>query len=131
VTPGAGAYAVRVEPDDARRHLEAETERLQHVREAVETELPGDEPESDSSSELAHVDQHPADSASDAFEREKELSILDQVQVELDDVERALQRLDEGTYGRCEACGEAIGDERLAAVPATRFCLDHQAAAET
>lgn len=119
-----------MEPDAARRHLEAETERLQQVREAIDDEPPGDGPEDDSPSDPASFD-HPADAASDAFEREKELSILDEVQAELDDVERALQRLDDGTYGRCEACGNDIGDERLTAVPATRFCLDHQAAAET
>ena len=119
-----------MDADAARHHLDAENERLQHVREAIESERLGDEPEEDSSSELSHIDQHPADAASDAFEREKELSILDQVQAELDDVERALKRLDEGTYGRCEACSVDIGDERLAAVPAARFCLEHQAAAE-
>ncbi|HEY8545933.1 MAG TPA: TraR/DksA C4-type zinc finger protein [Acidimicrobiales bacterium] len=120
-----------MEPDAARRHLEAESERLQQVRAAIESDHFGDEPEEDSSAELSHFDQHPADAASDAFEREKELSILDRVQAELDDVERALQRLDEGTYGLCEACGSAIGDERLAAVPAARFCVDHQNLAET
>jgi RNA polymerase-binding transcription factor DksA len=118
-----------VEPDAARRHLEAESERLQQVREAVDDEPPGDGPGDDSPPEPASF-EHPADAASDAFEREKELSILDEVQAELDDVERALQRLDDGTYGRCEACGGDIGDERLTAVPATRFCLDHQVTAE-
>jgi RNA polymerase-binding transcription factor DksA len=130
-TAGPGAYAVGVDTDAARHHLEAENERLQHVRQAIENDHMGDEPEEDSSAELSHVDQHPADAASDAFEREKDLSILDEVQAELNDVERALKRLDEGTYGRCEACGTDIGDERLAAVPAARFCLEHQVLAET
>lgn len=101
------------------------------MRAAIENEHLGDEPEEDSSAELSHFDQHPADAASDAFEREKEFSILDQVQAELDDVERALKRLDEGQYGSCQACGSDIGDERLAAVPAARFCIEHQADAET
>jgi hypothetical protein len=34
--------------------------------------------------------------------------------------------LDDGSYGRCASCGEAISDERLEAVPATRFCAEHQ-----
>ena len=123
---------MRVEADAARRHLEAENERLQHVRSALED---GghlhDEPEEDSSAELSHFAQHPADAASDAFEREKEFSILDQVQAELDDVERALQRLDDGSYGTCQACGEVIGDDRLSVVPAARFCVEHQSAAES
>ena len=101
------------------------------MRASLENEHLSDEPEEDSSGELSHIDQHPADSASDAFEREKEFSILDQVQAELEDVERALKRLDEGKYGLCQACNREIGDERLAAVPSTRFCIEHQTDAET
>lgn len=120
-----------VDADAARGHLEAERERLGQVRTSIENEHLSDEPEEDSSGELSHIDQHPADAASDAFEREKDFSILDQVQAELEDVERALKRLDEGKYGLCQACSKEIGDERLAAVPAARFCLEHQADAET
>jgi RNA polymerase-binding protein DksA len=120
-----------VEAESARRHLEAEHERLAHLRTSIENEHLHDEPEEDSSAELSHFDQHPADAASAAFEREKEFSILDRIQGELDDVERALRRLDDGTYGSCQACGGEIGDERLEAVPATRFCIQHQGDAET
>ena len=115
----------------ARRHLADEQARLERLRAGLENEHLHDEPEEDSSAELSHVAQHPADAASDAFEREKEFSILEQVEAELADVDRALGRLDNGTYGRCDACGEAIGDERLATVPAARFCTRHQADAET
>jgi RNA polymerase-binding transcription factor DksA len=41
-------------------------------------------------------------------------------------VERALERLDDGTYGTCEACGVALPDERLDVAPAARFCTEHQ-----
>jgi hypothetical protein len=47
------------------------------------------------------------------------------VEAELDDVARALDRLDEGTYGTCEVCGVALGDEVLAAAPAARDCGGH------
>jgi RNA polymerase-binding transcription factor DksA len=116
-----------VENEAARRHLTDEQARLARLRTSLEGEHLHDEAEEDSSAELSHFDQHPADVASDAFEREKEFSILEQVEAELADVGRALDRLDGGSYGRCEACGESIGDERLTAVPATRFCVDHQA----
>jgi RNA polymerase-binding transcription factor DksA len=43
----------------------------------------------------------------------------------LDDVERALSKLDDGSYGQCEVCGAPISDARLEAMPATRFCIDH------
>lgn len=116
---------------DARRHLEDEQERLAGVRTTIENDHLHDEPDGDSASELSHDDQHPADAASDAFEREKEFSILGQVEAELADVDRALERLDQGTYGRCDACHEPIADERLAAQPAARFCVQHQADLET
>ena len=48
-----------------------------------------------------------------------------QLRDELDEVERALAKLDDGTYGACEVCGELIADARLEAMPATRFCIDH------
>ena len=59
---------------------------------------------------------------------EPDLAALSVVEDELADVERALQRLDEGTYGTCEACGVALPDERLTEAPAARFCAEHQPA---
>jgi RNA polymerase-binding transcription factor DksA len=115
----------------ARQHLVDEQQRLRALRATLENAHLHDEPEEDSSAELSHAAQHPADAASDAFEREKEFSILEQVEAELAEVDRALVRLDGGTYGRCDACGEAIADERLATVPAARFCVQHQGDAET
>jgi DnaK suppressor protein len=44
----------------------------------------------------------------------------------LDDVDRALERLDAGTYGTCEVCGESIDDDRLVARPTVSTCLRHQ-----
>ena len=42
---------------------------------------------------------------------------------ELDDIEAALRRIDEGSYGRCEACGGPMGLQRIRAIPEARFCL--------
>ena len=119
-----------MEPDDARDRLAEERERLQRVRAGFEAEHLHDESEDESTSELSHLAQHSADVASETFEREKDFSILEQVEAELADVDRALRRLDEGTYGLGEACGQAITDERLEAMPAARFCISHQAQAE-
>ena len=118
-----------VERDLARQHLSIEHERLERLRTSLENDHLHDESEEDDDMR-SRVYQHPADSASDAFEREKEFSILEQVQAELAAVDRALHRLDEGTYGTCELCGDSIADERLAVMPAARFCVGHQADAE-
>jgi RNA polymerase-binding transcription factor DksA len=114
----------------ARQRLAEERERLAGVRAAFDDEHFPDQSESDSVGEISSYDQHQADMGTETFEREKDLSILEQVESELADVEHALRRLDEGTYGTCEVCGKVIPDERLEAMPATRLCLEHQAAAE-
>lgn len=114
--------------DAARSRLDDERRRLEEVRESLDGL--GDESERENLSELSSADQHQADVGTETFEREKDLSILEQVEAELADVAHALERLAEGTYGTCEACGKPIGEERLEALPAARFCLEDQALAE-
>jgi DnaK suppressor protein len=111
--------------DDVRSRLDAERDRLQ----TLYGSLAGETADS-SAEELSAIDQHPADVGSETFEQSKEVSILHQISNQLADIDRAIARLDEGTYGLCEACGRPIGEERLAARPAARFCLADQAEAE-
>lgn len=118
-----------MESDLARQRLMEERVRLDGVRSSFDG-AGLDESEADSLGELSSYDQHQADVGTETFEREKDLSILEQVEAELADVEHALRRLDDGTYGTCEVCGGAIPDERLEAMPATRLCLEHRAEAE-
>jgi RNA polymerase-binding transcription factor DksA len=119
-----------MDTDLARQRLASERERLNGVRATFDDEGLTEQSENDSVGELSSYDQHQADMGTETFEREKDLSILEQVEAELGDVEHALRRLDEGTYGTCEVCGREIPDERLEAMPATRLCLEHQAEAE-
>src|SRR4051794_40926218 len=119
-----------MDADEARRRLEAERVRLDQVKSDFDAENLTEESEDENLSELSGLDQHQADIGTETFEREKDLSILEQIEAELADVEHALRRLDDGTYGTCEACGNPIGEERLEAMPATRFCVNDQAEAE-
>ena len=112
----------------ARERLGQEWERLEGLRH--EYDALREESENDALHELSNNDQHQADTGTETFDRERDLSILEQIEGELADVEHALQRLDDGTYGMCEACGAVIPDERLEAMPAARFCLEDQALAE-
>ncbi len=57
-----------------------------------------------------------------------DLSILDDLETELRDVEHALHRLDDRSYGRCEVCGDPISESRLEASPAARLCRDDHSA---
>jgi RNA polymerase-binding transcription factor DksA len=120
-----------MDADEARRRLEAERDRLTQVRSDFDAEHLTDESEDESTSELSGgIDQHQADVGTETFEREKDLSILEQIEAELGDVEHALRRIDDGTYGTCEFDGKPIPEERLEAQPAARFCVEHQAEAE-
>jgi DnaK suppressor protein len=112
----------------ARKRLEEERERLQGIRDDLQREQ--DESVSDTGGELSSFDQHPGDSGTETFEMEKNVSLREQVYDELREIEAAFQRLERGTYGTCQACGKPIGDERLEAMPATRFCVEDQAKAE-
>jgi RNA polymerase-binding transcription factor DksA len=110
------------------KRLEEERTRLQGIRDGIQREQ--DEAASGAGGELSSVDQHPGDSGTETFEMEKNVSLLEQVDDELLEVEAAVQRLERGTYGTCQVCGRPIGDERLEAMPAARFCIEDQAKAE-
>jgi DnaK suppressor protein len=68
-------------------------------------------------------DEHDPEGATIAFERAQALSLREQATARLADLDAALARLDAGTYGRCETCGEPIAAGRLTARPAARTCI--------
>lgn len=75
--------------------------------------------------ELSTYDNHPADVGSEVFERGKDIALNEHEQHHLSDVNDALARMDEGSYGRCAICGEPIPFERLRAIPTTEYCVKH------
>ncbi len=113
-----------------RTRLEEELARLQALRDEVVAEHGADASESEQLGELSSFDQHQADVASEVFEREKDYSIILQLEDEIGEVRAAIARIDDGTYGRCERCGGDISAERLEAIPWTRFCVAHSQEAE-
>jgi len=64
-----------------------------------------------------------ADTGTKTFEREQEISLANNIAERISQVERALERLDEGNYGWCERCGNPIPVERLAAFPSATLCV--------
>ena len=76
----------------------------------------------EASDELSFYDQHPADVASDLWEREKDAGILELLELELEKVDQALARHDSGQYGICELCGQAIEAQRLDTLVNTTRC---------
>jgi RNA polymerase-binding transcription factor DksA len=117
-----------MDPQHARGRLDEERARLESIRTSMDDGGTGSEQEELNESTQA---QHQADIGTETFTREVDLSVLESVEAELADVEHALQRIDNGSYGVCEACGKPIGDDRLEALPAARFCLQDQHLAES
>ena len=70
------------------------------------------------------ADQHLADTATETVEREIGNTLEDHDVRLLDAIDAALQRIEEGTYGKCVNCGAAIPEERLEAMPWATLCID-------
>jgi DnaK suppressor protein len=69
-------------------------------------------------------DSNFADSSQVTAERGEAEALAGKLRETLDDVEHALAKLDDGTYGRCESCEKQINSARLEAMPAARLCID-------
>jgi RNA polymerase-binding transcription factor DksA len=119
-----------MESTHARQLLEAERQRLLAVRAAQDVEAPLTEPVTSNTEELSSVDQHLADIGTETFSREVDASIREEIDAELAEIDAAMRRLEDGTYGICEACGRPIEEERLEAVPWARLCVRDQALLE-
>jgi DnaK suppressor protein len=81
-------------------------------------------------SEASAFGMHQADAGSDAYDRDFALSLLSQEQDSLYEIDEALKRIENGTYGICEMCGKAIPHARLEALPFTRYTVECQAELE-
>lgn len=79
----------------------------------------------DSTGELSAADNHPADLATEGFERSRDLAIQDKHKEELDQINTALKRMADGSYGTCVVCGQEIPYERLEALPSAVHCISH------
>ncbi|MDP8248233.1 MAG: hypothetical protein P9M00_08865 [Candidatus Tritonobacter lacicola] len=80
----------------------------------------------DSSGDLSGYGIHQADSATDAFDIDFSLGLATSSQEILHEIDEALERIDNGTYGFSELSGKFIGKKRLNAVPHARFTKDEQ-----
>ncbi len=78
----------------------------------------------ESSGSAATDDEHDPEGATIAFERQHMAALLSQARRHLSQIDAAMLRLAEGSYGRCESCGQRIGPARLAARPVTTLCIN-------
>lgn len=77
----------------------------------------------DSTSELSSYDNHPGDLGTETFEAEKNFSFRTDDKFVIAEVNEALRKIENGTYGLCESCGKEIAEERLDIIPYARLCI--------
>ena len=68
-------------------------------------------------------DEHDPDGATTGYERAKTTAMLEQARLRLIEIDQALARTTAGSYGRCDRCGRAIGEDRIEAIPTTTRCV--------
>jgi DnaK suppressor protein len=100
-------------------------EELASVERHLEEHGAGPNPEG---SVRVDTDEGFADSAAATTERSEMLSMIEQLQRNYADIKAALERMNQGTYGKCERCGQDIPFERLEARPVARLCVTCQQA---
>jgi len=106
---------------DSKRATERLAEERSRIEQALADLAPG------AGEELSHVDQHVADDGSELFEAERDAGLAERLREELTAVERAEQRLAQGTFGLSVESGEPIPDDRLEAVPWAERTVEEQA----
>jgi len=119
-----------VDTSEFRSLLENERDRIRSAIEHLHQEHPGNLED-----ELGEVggrgsDNHLGDMATATFDRELDEGLEEGALQTLEQIERALGRIDDGTYGICARCGKPIGEERLRARPWASLCIDDQRLAD-
>jgi RNA polymerase-binding protein DksA len=79
---------------------------------------------SDAAGDLSTLPMHLADMGTDSFEQDMSLGLMENETDELHEIEEALERIKDGSFGLCENCKKRIPKERLKAIPYTRLCVD-------
>ncbi|GHB95133.1 TraR/DksA family transcriptional regulator [Cerasicoccus arenae] len=115
-------------PKRWQRHYKLLLELRDHVTDELEIHTADTLKRSsrEDSGDLSGYGQHMADAGTDTFDRDFALSLVSNEQEALYEIEEAIQRIFDDSYGMCEHTGEPISKERLLAVPFTRYSLEGQ-----
>jgi DnaK suppressor protein len=103
--------------------LEKRREILTNVNEMEDETLK--KPRLDASGDLSSMPIHMADIGTDNYDQEFTLGLMDSERKLLKEIDDALQRIEQGTYGLCEGTGEQIQKARLEAQPWARYCVEY------
>jgi DnaK suppressor protein len=121
---GTNEEVATVDIVEMKRRLLAEKAQLLHDIEIKEHQVAEDGDDLDP--ERGGVGNHMADDANQTFEQETMLTLQQNARRHLDQVNVALARIEEGTYGICANCGKPINPARLDARPSSIYCIDCQ-----
>jgi RNA polymerase-binding protein DksA len=113
-----------IDTERFRALLEEERGRVKAAIDNIHAEHPGSM--SDETGEDAVYDNHLADTATDTYDRELDYTLEENSEHVLAEIEAALKRIEDGTYGQCTNCGRQIPEERLEARPYATLCIDCQ-----
>jgi RNA polymerase-binding transcription factor DksA len=105
--------------------LEEEKARLEAELQTVGRRNPSNPNDWEATATNTQREPDPNDQARQLDEFQENTAVLTDLEVRYNDVKDALSRIEAGTYGKCEVCGEAIETDRLEADPAARTCKEH------
>jgi RNA polymerase-binding protein DksA len=111
-----------VDTDLFKARLLEERQRVVDAIDNIHAENPGSLGEE--TEELTFQDNHPGDVATATFDREMASTLEDNSTHVLSEIDAALERIEAGTFGTCQACGGPVGDERLDALPWATLCIE-------
>ena len=112
-----------VDTERFRGILEEERQRVLDAINYLHEETPGSL-EDETEEIVGNSDNHLGDTATATLDREIDYSLEENSEQVLRAIDAALRRIDEGTYGICETCGQPISEERLEAIPYATQCID-------
>jgi RNA polymerase-binding protein DksA len=113
-----------IDTDRFRDALLQERRRVQAALDNLHEENPGSL--SDETGEDSMYDNHLADTATVTYDRELDYTLEENSEHVLAEIDAALKRIEDGTYGQCTNCGTQIPPERLEARPWATLCIDCQ-----
>jgi RNA polymerase-binding protein DksA len=113
-----------IETGEFKERLLGERQRLRQAVDNLQHEHGGSL--GDETQELSFADNHPGDVATETFDRELDDGLEEGATRRLEQIDAALGRIEDGSYGTCAACGRPIGEERQRAVPWATLCIDDQ-----
>lgn len=115
-----------IDTSEFRTLLDEEQARLSKAVEFLHDENPGTIEDELGEVGSGGTDNHLGDTATATFDRELDEGLAEGAQQTLSEIDAALGRIDDGTYGSCQVCGKPIGEDRLRAIPWARLCIDDQ-----